>query len=115
MPNFPAVYAIRAGLEYIRSVGVAAIDAATRPLVEACLSGLIDLGVDLLTPNDMNSIAGILAFRHPDSERIHQALHAQNIHVMSHAGRLRIALHGYNRMFDVERLLGAMDALVSRL
>jgi selenocysteine lyase/cysteine desulfurase len=109
MPNFPAVYAIRAGLEYIRSVGVEEIDSAARPLVEACLAGLIKLGVDLLTPRDMSSIAGILAFRHPDSDRIHKALHAQNIHVMSHAGRLRIALHGYNRMADVERLLGVLE------
>ena len=112
MPNFPAVYAIRAGLDYIRSVGVNEIDAATRPLVEACLAGLIELGVDLLTPRDMSAIAGILAFRHPDADRIHAALHATNIHVMSHAGRLRIALHGYNRMADVERLL---QTLVSSL
>jgi selenocysteine lyase/cysteine desulfurase len=110
MPNFPAVYAIRAGLEYIRSIGVPAIDAATRPLVEACLSGLIELGVDLLTPRDMDSLAGILAFRHPDAERIHKALHEQSIHVMSHAGRLRIALHGYNRMADVERLLTVLES-----
>lgn len=110
MPNFPAVYAIRAGLDYIRSVGVEAIDAATRPLVEACLSGLVKLGVDLLTPPDLHSIAGILAFRHPDSDRIHRALHAQKIHVMSHAGRLRIALHGYNRLGDVERFLHVLKS-----
>ena len=110
MPNFPAVYAIRAGLDYIRSVGVAEIDAATRPLVEACLAGLTDLGVDLLTPRDMHHIAGILAFRHPDADRIHATLHEANIHVMSHAGRLRIALHGYNRMTDVERLLQVLES-----
>ena len=38
MPNYPAVYAIRAGLEYIRGVGVANIDAATRPLVLHCFA-----------------------------------------------------------------------------
>ena len=40
MPNFPAVYAIRAALDYIRSVGVAEIDKAMRPLVLACLEDL---------------------------------------------------------------------------
>lgn len=110
MPNFPAVYAIRAGLDYIRSVGVVRIDVATRPLVQACLEGLQRLGVELLTPPQMDSIAGILAFRHPDAERIYAALHADNIHVMSHAGRLRIALHGYNRMSDVERLLQTLES-----
>jgi selenocysteine lyase/cysteine desulfurase len=108
MPNFPAVYAIRAGLDYIKSVGVAAIDAAARPLVQECLAGLVRLGVELLTPQDDISLAGILAFRHPEAEQIHKQLHADQIHIMSHAGRLRIALHGYNTHTDVERLLGAL-------
>lgn len=110
MPNFPAVYAIRAGLEYIRSISVPAIDAAARPLVQECLEGLIGLGVDLLTPRDGDSLAGILAFRHPDADRIHKQLHAEQIHIMSHAGRLRIALHGYNTRADVERLLSGLRA-----
>jgi selenocysteine lyase/cysteine desulfurase len=108
MPNFPAVYAIRAALDYIRGVGVAAIDRAARPLVLACLEGLCQLPVELLTPNEPEHVAGILAFRHPQAEALHRHLHAQNIHVMSHAGRLRIALHGYNTMGDVERLLAEL-------
>jgi selenocysteine lyase/cysteine desulfurase len=108
MPNFPAVYAIRAALDYIKSVGVIAIDTETRPLVQECLEGLVKLGVDLLTPRDEGSLAGIVAFRHPDADRIHKKLHAEQIHIMSHAGRLRIALHGYNARTDVERLLGAL-------
>lgn len=108
MPNFPAVYAIRAALDYIRSVGVAAIDQAARPLVLACLAELAKLPVELLTPNEPEHVAGILAFRHPQAEALHRHLHSQNIHVMSHAGRLRIALHGYNTMHDVERLLAEL-------
>ena len=112
MPNFPAVYAIRAALDYTRGVGVAAIDHAARPLVLACLEGLSQLPVELLTPNEPEHVAGILAFRHPKAEDLHRHLHAQNIHVMSHAGRLRIALHGYNTMGDVDRLLAELQAAV---
>ena len=108
MPNFPAVYAIRAALDYIHNVGVAAIDQAARPLVLACLAELAKLPVELLTPNEPEHVAGILAFRHPQAEALHRHLHSQNIHVMSHAGRLRIALHGYNTMHDVERLLAEL-------
>ncbi|MBX3442332.1 MAG: aminotransferase class V-fold PLP-dependent enzyme [Planctomyces sp.] len=110
MPNFPAVYAIRAALDYLDGVGIDAIDRAARPLVEACLAGLVQLKVDLLTPRDLSAVAGILAFRHPDADRIHRALQAENIHVMSHAGRLRVALHGYNRHSDVERFLSVLSA-----
>src|SRR5262245_18649919 len=112
MPNYPAVYATRAALEYIRDMGVANIDQATRPLVLACLEELKRLPIELLTPANPDHIAGILAFRHPAAERIHAHLHSQGVHVMSHAGRLRVAIHGYNTMTDVERFVRSLrDAL----
>jgi cysteine desulfurase/selenocysteine lyase len=108
MPNYPAVYAIRAGLAYLRDVGVPAIEAAARPLVLACLEGLARLPVELLTPKDESALAGILAFRHPKSEDIQRHLQSRNIHVMHQAGRMRVALHGYNTHADVEALLRAL-------
>ena len=114
MPNFPAIYAIRAALEYIQSVGVAAIDRAASPLVRACLEGLSELPVELLTPRDISAVAGIIAFRHPKAEQIAQQLRAKNIHLMHNAGRLRVALHGYNTMTDVSTLLRDLsDALLA--
>jgi selenocysteine lyase/cysteine desulfurase len=103
MPNFPAVYAVHAGLKYIQGVGVAAIEAAARPLVRDCLEGL--QSPRSTAPRDHAHIAGILAFRHPDADRIHKTLHAAGVHVMSSAGRMRIAIHGYNTHADIERLL----------
>ncbi|HVV99396.1 MAG TPA: aminotransferase class V-fold PLP-dependent enzyme [Planctomycetaceae bacterium] len=110
MPNYPAIYPIRAALEYLRGVGVDAISRAARPLVEMCLRGLQELPVEMLSPRDPASLAGILAFRHPAADAIHRHLHAQNIHVMSHAGRLRIAIHGYNTPADIEQLLRELHA-----
>ena len=55
-----------------------------------------------------DALAGIFAFRHSRAEEIHQQLRAKNIHVMSHAGRLRVALHGYNTMDDVSTLLALL-------
>ncbi|HWC89578.1 MAG TPA: aminotransferase class V-fold PLP-dependent enzyme [Pirellulales bacterium] len=112
MPNFPAVYAIEAGLRFIDTIGVKAIEAAANPLVAACLAGLLELPVELLSPRDPAALAGILAFRHPDAERIAQQLRARQIHVMHHAGRLRVALHGYNTMRDVETFLGVLRAAI---
>lgn len=108
MPNFPAVYAIEAALKFIDTVGVPAIAAAADPLVAACLAGLAELPVELLTPRDLNHVAGIIAFRHPEAERIARQLREQRIHLMHHAGRLRVALHGYNTMQDVETFLAAL-------
>lgn len=110
MPNYPAIYAIRAGLQYIQSVGVAAIETATRPLVRTALAGVAQLSVELITPNEEEAIAGIFAFRHPVMDKIHHYLHERNIHVMAQAGRMRVALHGYNTADDVEKFLAALHA-----
>jgi cysteine desulfurase / selenocysteine lyase len=112
MPNYPAVYATRAALEYSRGIGVAAIDRAARPLVLACLEELKRLPFELLTPDEPEHVAGILAFRHPAAEQIHAHLHRAGVHVMSHAGRLRVAIHGYNTAGDVERLVRELTAAV---
>lgn len=115
MPNFPAVYAIRAGLAYIQQVGVEAIDRAARPLVLRCLDELRKLPVELLTPTEPDHVAGIVAFRHPKADEMHRHLHANGIHVMSHAGRLRVAIHGYNTADDVERFLRELKLALSRV
>ncbi len=105
MPNYPAVYAADAALQYIQSVSVKAIDDYARPLVHACLAELKKMPVELLTPDEPDSLAGILAFRHPRADRIHKALHERGIHIMANAGRLRLAIHGYNTAADIDRFL----------
>ena len=115
MPNYGAVYAARAGLQYVDEVGIGAIDAHCRPLVESCFEGLKALPVELLTPDEPEAVAGILAIRHPQSDRILHELHEQEIHIMGHAGRLRIAIHGYNTQADVDRLLRALTEILDRV
>jgi selenocysteine lyase/cysteine desulfurase len=68
----------------------------------------------MITPNEPGAIAGILAFRHPDADRINQRLHERSIHIMAHAGRLRVAIHGYNTMADVERFLSALSEVLNQ-
>ncbi|MFM7248524.1 MAG: aminotransferase class V-fold PLP-dependent enzyme [Planctomycetaceae bacterium] len=110
MPNYPAIYGIAAALDYISGVGIDAIDRHAAPLVAACHEGLVSRGVEMLSPADPRALAGILAFRHPRAEAVHAALHARGIHVMHHAGRLRVAIHGYTTAADVEAFLSALAA-----
>ncbi len=108
MPAYGAVYAVNAALGYLETVGVTAIAAHADPLVRHFLTELQQLPVDVITPAETDALAGIVAFLHPQAERLHAALHAQDIHVMCHAGRLRVAIHGYNTAADVDRLLTAL-------
>jgi cysteine desulfurase/selenocysteine lyase len=114
MPNYPAVYAVNAAVRYVLNVGVEAIHAHAQPLVEACLAAVAAEDVQLLTPQEPESLAGILAFRHPKADAIHRFLHDRRIHIMAHAGRLRVSIHGYNTAEDVERFVaGLCEALAT--
>lgn len=109
MPNFPAIYAIRASLSYLQQFGVEAIDRVARPLTLRCLEEVAKLPVELLTPQDESAVAGIIAFRHHKADAIAQQLRARNIHIMTHAGRLRVAIHGYNTASDIDLFLRELD------
>ncbi|NCA18212.1 MAG: aminotransferase class V-fold PLP-dependent enzyme [Actinobacteria bacterium] len=109
MPNYAAIYAINAALGYIDSIGVAAIEQKANALAQRCRDGIGELPVDLMGPVKLEKTSGIISFTHPDYERINNFLHQENIHVMSHAGRMRIAVHGYNDEADIDRFLETLQ------
>ena len=108
MPNFAALYALNAGLRYLERVGVARIATHANPLTARAEAGLRELGFQPLCPWESRNPTGIVAFRHERSAEIHAALEEKNVHVMHNAGRLRVAVHGYNTADDIERLLQAL-------
>jgi cysteine desulfurase/selenocysteine lyase len=108
MPAFPAIYAVRASLDYLARTGIANIAAHADPLVARVHQGLSDLGIVPMSPAQPGNSSGIVSFRHPRDEEIQAALQAENVHVMRQAGRVRVAVHGYNVEEDVERLLGVL-------
>jgi selenocysteine lyase/cysteine desulfurase len=108
MPNFAAIYALDAALRYVEQVGVEAIAAHADPLAEQLYQALLELGLTPMAPSQPGHRSGILSFRHPNSTAIHADLERGRVHVMHHAGRLRVSLHGYNSADDVERLITAL-------
>jgi selenocysteine lyase/cysteine desulfurase len=109
MPNFIALYALNASLRYLDQVGIEAIAAHADPLVRTAESGMRDLGIQ---PLCRWNGSGIAAFIHPRGAEIHAALEKQNIHVMHNAGRIRIAVHGYNTGEDIHRFLTVLGELL---
>jgi len=105
MPGFAAIYAMRAGMDYLKSVGIKEISQHADPIVARIHVGLAELGIETMSPSQPGNSSGIVAFQHERDEEIHAALLAENIHVMRQAGRVRIAVHGYNQMDDAEKLL----------
>jgi len=106
MPNFISLYALDASLRYLKDITIPAISDHADPLVRKVHEGLLALGIRPMSPPQPEGCpTGILAFQHPNSAAIYEALLKENIHVMHHAGRIRIALHGYNTDEDADRLL----------
>ena len=109
MPNFIALYALNASLRYLENVGIAKIAAHADPLVALVEVGLRDIGVK---PLCRWNGTGILAFQHPRSTELHAALERESIHVMHNAGRIRIAVLGYNTQDDIGQFLRVLETLL---
>ena len=105
MPGFASIYAMRAGMDYLKKISIKKIAAHADPIVAYIHEGLAELGLKTMSPAQPGNSSGIIAFQHERDSEIHAALLAENIHVMHQAGRLRIAVHGYNQMEDAENLL----------
>lgn len=112
MPNFAAIYALNAALRYVGGIGIEAISQHADPLVAEVHAGLLKLGLQPMAPAQPRNPTGILAFQHPDTAGIAAALETANIHVMHHAGRIRIAVAGYNTAADVQHLLTTLATVV---
>lgn len=110
MPNFVSLYALNASLRYLDGIGIDAISRHADPLVTRVHAGLVDLGLAPLAPLQPEFPTGIVSFIHPRSAEIHAALEREEIHVMHQAGRVRVAVHGYNTADDVTRLLGVIGS-----
>lgn len=108
MPNFPALYAMRASMEFLAAIGVEALDRALQPIVRQLRDGLANQGVSLLTPPDPCFASGIVSFSCDEAERVCRELAGQGVIVWGGDGRIRLSVHLYNDSADVDRCLAAL-------
>ena len=109
MPNFPSLYALREGLQYLLAVGVENIESALRPLVRRLWNGLKKRGFSLLTPAEPEYASGIVSFAHADAEAVGAKLEREGVIVWAGDGRVRISVHLYNDESDIDCLFDALD------
>ena len=115
MPNFPTIYGLRASLKYLLEIGVSHLDASLAPLVGKMRSGLVDLGLELLTPEEQAYQSGIVAFLHPKAQEIGSALADRDVVVWANDGRVRSAIHLYNDESEVDRYLSSVAEILEKL
>lgn len=108
MPSFPAIYTLKAGMDFLNEIGVGAIADHTDQLVTHLHEGLKELGIQTMSPHQPGNSSGIVSFQSDNDEALSKTLHERNIHIMHQAGRLRVAVHGYNQMSEIDAILKAL-------
>lgn len=111
MPVFPSVCVMRRCAEFLLRTGVESIDIGLRPLVEKLRCGVADLGFEMLTPPEQEYASGIVAFSHPQFEKIGSALENEGVIVWNGDGRVRASVHLYNDAADIDRFLHVLRTL----
>ncbi len=102
---------MNASLDLLLTLGPAAIAAHVEGLAErvaAWARGRRDMR--LVTPADPAHRAGIVCVAPPDPEATSQRLRAAGIAHSQREGAIRLAIHGFNTVQDVERAMAVMEA-----
>ena len=107
-PPVPSLYAGVAGLALVDEAGVPAIEAHVAGLVDRLLDGLDALGATVVTPRDPRRRGPLVCIRARDVGELVETLAADRIVVSSREDKLRVALHLYNVDEDVDTLLAAL-------
>ena len=107
-PSVPALYAARAGLDYILSVGVVPTRRHVQALNHVLKTGVQKLGGVLTNTLDEAAQGPMVAIKSTDDHALVAALQADNIVASCRDGNLRISAHFYNDMSDIEAVLAAL-------
>jgi selenocysteine lyase/cysteine desulfurase len=109
-PPVPSLYPGVAGMELVAEVGVPAIEAHIRRLVDRLLAGLDELGATVVTPRGQGEYGPMVCVLSTDPNALVAALAADHIVVSTRDSNLRMSLHLYNVEEDVDRILDALRA-----
>ena len=109
-PPVPSLYPGTAGMELIAEVGVAAIEAHIRGLVDRLLTGLDELGATVATPRGEREYGPLICVVSTDPNALVAALAEQRIVTSTRDSNLRVSLHLYNIEEDVDFILEALAA-----
>ena len=111
-PPVMEAYIARAGMAWLREIGLEAIGAWTSHLGQRCMEGARERGLTVLGPTDPAKRAPTTAIACADSQAVEVALRDQHIIASARGPAIRLAPHFYSTEDDVDR---ALDALASAM
>ncbi len=113
-PNHLDVYILDSALDYLHRAGLEEITQHILQLGGELRAGLVDLGLDVITPVAAEERAGNICFAHPDSEALARRAALHNILIWGGDGRVRSSVHLYATRDDITTYLAALPELLHR-
>ena len=111
-PPIMEAYIARAGMAWLREIGLEAIGSWTSHLGQRCMEGARARGLTVLGPTDPAKRAPTTAIACADSHAVEVAFRDQRIIPSARGPAIRLAPHFYHREDNVDR---ALDALASAM
>lgn len=108
-PSYPAIYSLLASVEWLAGFPPEEVESHVSTLAGHLLDGLLERNLPVMTPSDPHRRAGNVAFRCSQGEAVAQALAARNIICWAGDGRLRMSVHLFTSIGDVDAALDALD------
>lgn len=110
-PAHGPAYVLASALDYLRGFDPSDVQRHIQGCTSALLAGLHDLGISSTTPADPARHGASVCFESPNAAEITARLAERGVLVWNGRGRVRISVHGYNALRDVEACLGAIGTL----
>lgn len=110
-PAIPAIYDSLAGIELIRTIGLAAIGDWIDQLTAYALDSLVDEGFVPATPREPSKRGPQVAVRANDMTRAVSELAARGVITTHRDGNVRAAFHYYNTPDDIDAFVAALVEL----
>ena len=104
-PPIPAIYAAIAGIELMQEIGIEETEAHVRELNAMLLTGLDELGAQVVTPRAPEQRGALVCVASSDVDRLVTELAARGVVASSRDANLRISAHCYNAPEDVSAVL----------
>jgi selenocysteine lyase/cysteine desulfurase len=111
-PPILEAYVARAGMAWLREVGLEAIHAWTRVLGARLLDGARQRGIRLLHAVDPGAKTPSTAFACDHSHAVEEALRARGVIASARGPAIRLAPHFFNSVEEVDEALDALAAVL---
>lgn len=113
-PPVLAAYVARAGMEWLRDIGLDSIGAWTRALSARMIDHGLERGLTVMGGRNPATKAPSTAFACRDSHAVEVALRDRNVIASARGPAIRLAPHFYNTLDDVDQALNALAAVLER-